>query len=119
MLYGMADPIKGALRTAATRTRIRPVGELIPGMGYLVRRCSKTTSNTRVFSPGFFTTRNPEQLLREPKITIQDTGTEHLVYNPRQEFHNCPHLDFSLEENRRAVRYAIDNIVIPRVFARL
>lgn len=46
MLYGMADPIKKSLVDMGYRVReYAPVGELIPGMAYLVRRLLENTSN--------------------------------------------------------------------------
>jgi RHH-type proline utilization regulon transcriptional repressor/proline dehydrogenase/delta 1-pyrroline-5-carboxylate dehydrogenase len=46
MLYGMAEPIQAALRRLGLRLRVyAPVGELVPGMAYLVRRLLENTSN--------------------------------------------------------------------------
>jgi RHH-type proline utilization regulon transcriptional repressor/proline dehydrogenase/delta 1-pyrroline-5-carboxylate dehydrogenase len=46
VLYGMATPLHGALRDLGYRTRIYvPIGELVPGMAYLVRRLLENTSN--------------------------------------------------------------------------
>ncbi|HSB70648.1 MAG TPA: proline dehydrogenase family protein, partial [Candidatus Methylomirabilis sp.] len=45
-LYGMAEPIKSALKRMGHIVReYAPVGELIPGMAYLVRRLLENTSN--------------------------------------------------------------------------
>ena len=46
MLYGMAEPVKARLRRMGYIVReYAPVGELIPGMAYLVRRLLENTSN--------------------------------------------------------------------------
>jgi RHH-type transcriptional regulator, proline utilization regulon repressor / proline dehydrogenase / delta 1-pyrroline-5-carboxylate dehydrogenase len=46
MLYGMAEPIHEAVRSSGFRLRIyAPVGELVPGMAYLVRRLLENTAN--------------------------------------------------------------------------
>ena len=46
LLYGMAGPIKRALVEMGYRVReYSPVGELLPGMSYLVRRLLENTSN--------------------------------------------------------------------------
>ncbi|HMC41474.1 MAG TPA: proline dehydrogenase family protein, partial [Acidimicrobiales bacterium] len=46
MLYGMAEPIHDAIRRLGLRLRVyAPVGELVPGMAYLVRRLLENTSN--------------------------------------------------------------------------
>jgi RHH-type proline utilization regulon transcriptional repressor/proline dehydrogenase/delta 1-pyrroline-5-carboxylate dehydrogenase len=46
MLYGMAEPERKVLRGLGHRVRVyAPVGELLPGMAYLVRRLLENTSN--------------------------------------------------------------------------
>ncbi len=46
MLDGMGDELKAALIEAGERVRVyAPIGELIPGMAYLVRRLLENTSN--------------------------------------------------------------------------
>jgi RHH-type proline utilization regulon transcriptional repressor/proline dehydrogenase/delta 1-pyrroline-5-carboxylate dehydrogenase len=47
MLYGMAEPERAALRSMNHRVRLyAPIGELLPGMAYLVRRLLENTSNS-------------------------------------------------------------------------
>ncbi|CAN5586814.1 proline dehydrogenase family protein [soil metagenome] len=46
VLHGMAEPLHHGLRDSGFRTRVySPMGELIPGMGYLVRRLLENTAN--------------------------------------------------------------------------
>ena len=46
MLHGMAEPVHAAVRRLGLRHRVyAPVGELVPGMAYLVRRLLENTSN--------------------------------------------------------------------------
>ena len=46
LLYGMAEPVHEAVRRAGFRLRVyTPMGELVPGMAYLVRRLLENTSN--------------------------------------------------------------------------
>ncbi len=46
MLAGMAEPIQAAIAGMGMRLRVyAPVGDLVPGMGYLVRRLLENTSN--------------------------------------------------------------------------
>lgn len=46
MLYGMAEPIHDAVAQSGFRVRVyAPVGELVPGMAYLVRRLLENTAN--------------------------------------------------------------------------
>jgi RHH-type proline utilization regulon transcriptional repressor/proline dehydrogenase/delta 1-pyrroline-5-carboxylate dehydrogenase len=46
LLYGMAEPLHAAVRKLGLRLRVyAPVGELVPGMAYLVRRLLENTAN--------------------------------------------------------------------------
>jgi RHH-type proline utilization regulon transcriptional repressor/proline dehydrogenase/delta 1-pyrroline-5-carboxylate dehydrogenase len=46
MLYGMAEGLRRAVQGAGYRTRVYvPVGQILPGMAYLVRRLLENTSN--------------------------------------------------------------------------
>jgi RHH-type proline utilization regulon transcriptional repressor/proline dehydrogenase/delta 1-pyrroline-5-carboxylate dehydrogenase len=46
MLYGMAEGLRRAVQEAGYRTRVYvPVGQILPGMAYLVRRLLENTSN--------------------------------------------------------------------------
>ena len=46
VLHGMAEPLHGAVRDLGVRTRVYvPIGDLVPGMAYLVRRLLENTSN--------------------------------------------------------------------------
>lgn len=68
MLYGMAEPI--ALAFAAEGYLVRmyvPLGELIPGMGYLVRRLLENTSNESFLKQTFSDARDLEELLTAPQ----------------------------------------------------
>ena len=68
LLYGMAGPIKRALVEMGYRVReYCPVGELLPGMSYLVRRLLENTSNEGFLKAKFSDKAGPEQLLRDPR----------------------------------------------------
>ena len=46
MIYGMAEPFQHAMVAHGRRVRLyTPVGRLLPGMAYLVRRLLENTSN--------------------------------------------------------------------------
>lgn len=46
LLYGMAEPVHEAIRRLGFRLRVyAPMGDLVPGMAYLVRRLLENTSN--------------------------------------------------------------------------
>ena len=67
MLYGMAEPIKQALVVLGHRVReYCPVGEMLPGMAYLVRRLLENTSNEGFLKAKFTTQVASKELLRNP-----------------------------------------------------
>lgn len=54
MLYGMAEGLRNAIAAKGYRTRVYvPIGEIIPGMAYLVRRLLENTSNQTWFMGPF------------------------------------------------------------------
>jgi RHH-type proline utilization regulon transcriptional repressor/proline dehydrogenase/delta 1-pyrroline-5-carboxylate dehydrogenase len=74
-LYGMAGPIKRALVEMGYRVReYCPVGELLPGMSYLVRRLLENTSNEGFLRAKFSEHVSATQLLRDPSELIRDNG---------------------------------------------
>ncbi|CAN5141720.1 L-glutamate gamma-semialdehyde dehydrogenase [soil metagenome] len=71
LLYGMAGPIKRALVEMGYRVReYCPVGELLPGMAYLVRRLLENTSNEGFLRAKFTDNASAAQLLRDPNTLI-------------------------------------------------
>ena len=67
MLHGMAEPVKLALAGMGYRVRdYCPVGEVLPGMSYLVRRLLENTSNEGFLRATFDGQASPEALLRDP-----------------------------------------------------
>ena len=73
MLYGMADPIKAAVLQLDCRLReYCPVGELLPGMAYLVRRLLENTSNEGFLANKFAKGASRDELLKNP---AQDVGS--------------------------------------------
>jgi RHH-type transcriptional regulator, proline utilization regulon repressor / proline dehydrogenase / delta 1-pyrroline-5-carboxylate dehydrogenase len=71
LLYGMAGPIKHALVKMGYRVReYSPVGELLPGMSYLVRRLLENTSNEGFLRAKFSENQSAAQLLRDPNELI-------------------------------------------------
>ncbi|MDQ6622640.1 MAG: proline dehydrogenase family protein, partial [Verrucomicrobiota bacterium] len=87
LLYGMANPIKRALVEMGYRVReYCPVGELLPGMAYLVRRLLENTSNEGFLKAKFSDKASAAQLLRDPRT---------LVSSPRGS--DLPPVEFSPE----------------------
>jgi RHH-type proline utilization regulon transcriptional repressor/proline dehydrogenase/delta 1-pyrroline-5-carboxylate dehydrogenase len=108
MLYGMGEALKPPfVKRGWLLRQYAPVGELIPGMGYLVRRLLENTSNQGFIRRRFHQREDPRQLLAKPQPDRPDTGREHLVFDPRREFRNWPARDFSIAANRRAIAEAI------------
>ncbi|MBC7835603.1 MAG: bifunctional proline dehydrogenase/L-glutamate gamma-semialdehyde dehydrogenase [Phycisphaerales bacterium] len=67
MLHGMADQLKYAAADMGLRIReYVPVGEMIPGMAYLVRRLLENTSNESWLKAGFLDNADPAVLLASP-----------------------------------------------------
>lgn len=70
MLCGMADQLKASVLNRGLRLRqYVPLGEMIPGMAYLVRRLLENTSNQSWLRAGFFENASDEQLLASPAPT--------------------------------------------------
>ncbi|MEE8292056.1 MAG: proline dehydrogenase family protein, partial [Candidatus Tectomicrobia bacterium] len=68
MLYGMGDEIKAVLGQMKQRLRIySPYGELIPGMGYLVRRLLENTSNDSFLRQSLSLHQSVADLLHSPE----------------------------------------------------
>ena len=67
LLYGMAEPVHTALVRAGHRVRVyTPVGELVPGIAYLVRRLLENTSNESFVRNRFAEGRDLDELIRPP-----------------------------------------------------
>jgi RHH-type proline utilization regulon transcriptional repressor/proline dehydrogenase/delta 1-pyrroline-5-carboxylate dehydrogenase len=106
MLYGMAEPIHAAIRRLGLRLRVyAPVGDLVPGMAYLVRRLLENTSNESFVRHRFAEGRQLEDLIAPPAaVSIPGPGapargldTEPGDAGP---YHHEPHGEF----RRRVVR---------------
>ncbi len=108
MLHGMGDPVKQAIRSMGLRLReYAPVGELIPGMAYLVRRLLENTANDSFLRQTFVEGAAAEELVQAPR-TSPDFGAP-VARRPVVQatdptgpaaFANQPHADFSRGESR-------------------
>lgn len=108
MLYGMADQIKKSLSKQGYRIReYATVGELIPGMAYLVRRLLENTSNESWLRNKFSENISPEELLADPALKVP----ENLTHETRpSQFSNHPPLDFTLESHRINMLKALNEV---------
>src|SRR5262245_45531054 len=69
MLYGMAEPMHAAMRRLGLRLRVySPVGELVPGMAYLVRRLLENAANESFVRHRFAEGRALDELLEPPRV---------------------------------------------------
>lgn len=106
MLYGMADPIKRSLVDMGYRVReYAPVGDLIPGMAYLVRRLLENTSNESWLRGKFADGQSTDKLLKNPLENLQQTSAALKV---EDRFYNEPLKDFAVEETRRLMIQALE-----------
>jgi RHH-type proline utilization regulon transcriptional repressor/proline dehydrogenase/delta 1-pyrroline-5-carboxylate dehydrogenase len=87
LLYGMAGPIKRALVETGYRVReYSPVGELLPGMSYLVRRLLENTSNEGFLRAKFSEHVSAAQLLRDPRDLVNGAVEVAVSASPAQGF---------------------------------
>ena len=109
-LYGMADALQRAIVQYGRRVRVyAPVGKLLPGMAYLVRRLLENTSNESFLSRQRNQETPLEVLLAPPHTTIaQETLGSQPDLRPR--FQNEPLADFSRDASRTAMMQAIDGV---------
>jgi RHH-type proline utilization regulon transcriptional repressor/proline dehydrogenase/delta 1-pyrroline-5-carboxylate dehydrogenase len=112
MLYGMATPVRRALVELGHRVReYCPIGELVPGMAYLVRRLLENTSNEGFLRAKFSAHSSMSRLLEDPAAIAIQEGSGHgepVFAQPR--FVNEPPLDFTLESARKAMSEAIAKV---------
>jgi len=128
LLYGMAGPIKRALVEMGYRVReYCPVGELLPGMSYLVRRLLENTSNEGFLRAKFSENVSAEELLRDPNELIKRDGAAPwsgplapaAMEQPHREndaslpgpsgdiYENSPLVNFVYKENQEKMRNAL------------
>ncbi|NBX25512.1 MAG: aldehyde dehydrogenase family protein [Planctomycetes bacterium] len=126
MLHGMADQLKGAAADMGLRVReYVPVGEMIPGMAYLVRRLLENTSNESWLKAGFLDNADPGVLLASPHgastTEAVDAASRHglSVSHPDvgdgKPFFTEPMRDFSHEAARRTFEKAVSLARVPVV----
>ncbi len=125
LLYGMAGPIKRALVEMGYRVReYSPVGELLPGMSYLVRRLLENTSNEGFLRAKFSENVSAQQLLRDPNDLVAESanGAEHFEISDKDQqsrngasldmppvdtYENAPLVNFVYPENQERMRAAL------------
>ena len=132
MLHGMADQLKSAATQLDLRIReYVPVGEMIPGMAYLVRRLLENTSNESWLKAGFLDNASPDELLAAPVTTPvdDDPGVDRIASAPERHmlspavdgvddgrpFFTEPYRDFSRRDLRDNFAATLKKSVVPEI----
>src|SRR5882762_7990769 len=133
LLYGMAGPVKRALVEMGYRVReYCPVGELLPGMAYLVRRLLENTSNEGFLRAKFAENVSEQELLRDPcellrksrngvlprsnNVTTNAMKDRHPSHSrsldtpPGNAYENAPLTNFVHQENQDKMRKALSEM---------
>jgi RHH-type proline utilization regulon transcriptional repressor/proline dehydrogenase/delta 1-pyrroline-5-carboxylate dehydrogenase len=116
MIYGMAEPFQHAMHDRGRRLRLyAPVGELLPGMAYLVRRLLENTSNESFLRKEYVESQPLTLLLSPPAVTPTSPSSEQSDVAaspaiPSTTFTNEPVADFSHGEIRDAMAGAIETV---------
>ncbi|MFQ6133807.1 MAG: L-glutamate gamma-semialdehyde dehydrogenase, partial [Armatimonadota bacterium] len=111
VLYGMGDRIQQALADMGLRVRAyTPWGELIPGMGYLVRRLLENTANESFLRLSFSEEHPVQELLAPPVVPEPQPAPQPPRARPGGPFVNEPLADFSREEARHQMREALAGV---------
>jgi RHH-type proline utilization regulon transcriptional repressor/proline dehydrogenase/delta 1-pyrroline-5-carboxylate dehydrogenase len=127
LLYGMAGPIKRALVEMGYRVReYCPVGELLPGMAYLVRRLLENTSNEGFLRAKFAENVSANELLRDPRELIKpavagigDPGgiassdgknSTSLDIAPGDVYRNSPLVNFAYKDSQETMQGALREV---------
>lgn len=111
MLYGMAEPVRRGILASTGRVRLYcPYGDMVPGMGYLVRRLLENTANESFLRLSFSGDAGLERLLADPaQILAEHAGKPDIAKDP-DGFRNEPAADFTDPALRAAFPAAIAGI---------
>ena len=112
MIFGMAEPFQHAVTQYGRRLRLyTPVGDLLPGMAYLVRRLLENTSNESFLRKEYVES-HPLRTLLAPPVLEGLSQKPSLVSQPAamQEFQNEPQRDFSQADSRVAMQQALATV---------
>ena len=105
MLYGMAETLRSAVAQQGFRTRVYvPVGAIIPGMAYLVRRLLENTSNQSWFV-GESLVLPAEEMVRPPIPFVESKAPAATVG-----FMNTGPLAFHQAGQRQAMQSALERV---------
>ncbi len=117
-LFGMGDPLKTAMVRLGHCVRVYcPYGDLMPGMGYLIRRLLENTSNEGFLKQSFGERGSHDRLLADPAIAkppsaalpsrrYRNTDPE----EPMPRFINASNTNFAVAANRQKMAGAIQYV---------
>ena len=93
MLYGMAEPERKCFVHDGYRVRVyAPVGEMIPGMAYLVRRLLENSSNQGFLRLSFHDHRDIREMLQKPESAENKSEiSPAFINNPLLDFRHASH----------------------------
>ncbi len=111
MIFGMAEPFQHAVMQQGRRLRLyTPVGDLLPGMAYLVRRLLENTSNESFLRKEYVESQPLSALLAPPVLEgLSQTPPSHQKTG-MEDFRNEPQRDFSQADSRAAMQQALVNV---------
>ena len=116
LLYGMAEPVHAAIKRLGLRLRVYgPVGELVPGMAYLVRRLLENTSNESFVRHRFAEGRALDELVAPPNAAVIPGPTSAPVVEPTEPSDPAPYEPEPLREWRRGSARAAFSVAIDKV----
>jgi RHH-type proline utilization regulon transcriptional repressor/proline dehydrogenase/delta 1-pyrroline-5-carboxylate dehydrogenase len=115
MLYGMAEPERAAIRASGRRVRVyAPVGELLPGMAYLVRRLLENTANAGFLRLAHHGHADPALLLAAPAVPRESAAEASAAQRASRgrgalatPFEGCPPTDFADPAQRESFAWAV------------
>jgi RHH-type proline utilization regulon transcriptional repressor/proline dehydrogenase/delta 1-pyrroline-5-carboxylate dehydrogenase len=117
MLFGMAEPMKAAVSSMGYRLRdYVPIGEIIPGMAYLVRRLLENTSNESWLKMSFADGKGIDELLEAPQRPPADQAAadggqpRHKQPITDHGFRNEPMRDFAHAADRDHFKGALETV---------
>jgi RHH-type proline utilization regulon transcriptional repressor/proline dehydrogenase/delta 1-pyrroline-5-carboxylate dehydrogenase len=110
LLYGMGESLQAAIIARGYPVRIyTPIGELIPGMSYLVRRILENTSNDSFLKQDFFQERSAEELLKAPQRLALNVSASDVKKSPPA-WLGEPMSDFSKTAEQERMAQAIKSV---------
>lgn len=106
MLLGMANPLAEAVAASGVKLRMYiPMGDLLAGIAYLIRRLMENTANNSVLRQTYVEAQNVAQLLKQPQPAAASSTPP-----APHEFASTPLLDFSRLAVQASFREALAGV---------